>query len=148
METTCCGVNAKDFGAIGDGNSHPLSERYASLSDAKASYPDVVSLDDELDWAAIQTALDAIKATPKSNPCVIISPGIYRINKTLQVTRHLYLCHGATLIRKHENPSTDPVILVTNREATLSGGGMVETENDSPRGVVCVAREFSQQPKK
>jgi hypothetical protein len=34
--------------------------------------------------------------------------------------------------------STEPVVLLTSEYATLAGGGWVMTENNSPRGVVCV----------
>ena len=47
-------ITPKDFGGIGDGTSHRLSERYATLTLAKADYPHVISLDDEIDWAAVQ----------------------------------------------------------------------------------------------
>lgn len=51
-------VSAKDFGAIADGNSHPLSAFYATLAAAQAVYPFVTSLTQELDWAAIQAGLN------------------------------------------------------------------------------------------
>ena len=31
-------LNVKDFGAIGDGASHPLSQRFATLASAQAVY--------------------------------------------------------------------------------------------------------------
>lgn len=46
-----------DFGAIGDGLSHKLSERYSTLALAKVDYPHAISLDDEIDWAALQALL-------------------------------------------------------------------------------------------
>ena len=57
-------VSVKDYGAVGDGTLHKLSEKYASLSDAKAVYPFVTSLDQSLDWAAIQY-------------CVFNSPNVF-----------------------------------------------------------------------
>ncbi|MCW3171206.1 phage tail protein [Shewanella subflava] len=42
------------FGAVGDGSSHPLSEFFKTLEDAKFVYPQAVSLEDEIDWAAAQ----------------------------------------------------------------------------------------------
>src|SRR5262245_31189543 len=42
--------SVKWFGAIGDGNSHPFSQRYATLVAAQADYPFVTSLNDEMDW--------------------------------------------------------------------------------------------------
>ena len=43
----------EEFGAIGDGTLHPLSERYATLSAAQADYSFVTSLTQSIDWAAL-----------------------------------------------------------------------------------------------
>lgn len=42
-----------DFGAIGDGVAHPLSERYATLAEAQAVYPSATSLDEYIDGHAL-----------------------------------------------------------------------------------------------
>ena len=55
-------MNVRDFGAVGDGLSHPLSERYKTLSEGQADYPHAESLDDEIDWAAIQAAIKVARA--------------------------------------------------------------------------------------
>ena len=49
-------VTPEQFGAIGDGIAHPLSERYATLAAAQAVYPFVTSLTQTIDWAACQLA--------------------------------------------------------------------------------------------
>ncbi|HEI8511767.1 TPA: phage head-binding domain-containing protein [Morganella morganii] len=49
-------VTPEQFGAIGDGVYHPLSERFSSLSEAQETYPHVTSLDQSIDWAACQAA--------------------------------------------------------------------------------------------
>ncbi|CNG86933.1 Uncharacterised protein [Yersinia kristensenii] len=49
-------VTPEQFGAIGDGTVHPLSERYATLAAAQAVYPHVTSLTQTIDWAACQAA--------------------------------------------------------------------------------------------
>lgn len=49
-------VSVKDFGVIGDGALHPLSERYSTLSAAQTVYPFATSLSDSIDWAALQAA--------------------------------------------------------------------------------------------
>lgn len=49
-------VTPEQFGAIGDGTVHLLSERYLTLSDAQAVYPFVTSLTQTIDWAACQAA--------------------------------------------------------------------------------------------
>ncbi|HHJ3746595.1 TPA: tail fiber domain-containing protein [Escherichia coli] len=52
-------INVHDYGAIGDGNYHPLSERYSSLAAAQQQYPFATSLGQSIDWAAIQAAINA-----------------------------------------------------------------------------------------
>lgn len=49
-------VSAKDFGAIADGGSHPLSSRYATLAAAQAVYPWVTALTQEIDTTAVDAA--------------------------------------------------------------------------------------------
>lgn len=49
-------VTPEQFGAIGDGVYHPLSECFDSLSEAQETYPHVTSLDQSIDWAACQAA--------------------------------------------------------------------------------------------
>lgn len=63
-------VSVRAYGAIGDGVSRPLSGLYATLAEAQAVYPCALSLDDELDWAAMQTALDTGKYVQISKPPV------------------------------------------------------------------------------
>ncbi len=50
-------VNVRCLGAIGDGASHPLSERFASLALAQAVYSFASSLTQQIDWAAAQAAV-------------------------------------------------------------------------------------------
>lgn len=50
--------NVMAFGAIGDGTSHPLSTRFATLAAAQAVYTFVTSLTSEIDWAACQLAVN------------------------------------------------------------------------------------------
>lgn len=49
-------VSVKDFGAIGDGLSHPLSSIFSTLSAAQSVYPIATSLTQEIDFIAGQTA--------------------------------------------------------------------------------------------
>jgi hypothetical protein len=53
-------VTTKDFGAVADGSSHPLSERYASLAAAQVDYSFATSLTQEIDYCAIQAMLNAL----------------------------------------------------------------------------------------
>ena len=49
-------VTPEQFGAIGDGTLHLLSEKYTTLTDAQLVYPLATSLSQSIDWAAIQKA--------------------------------------------------------------------------------------------
>ncbi len=49
-------VTPEQFGAIGDGTLHQLSEKYSTLTEAISVYPLVTSLSQSIDWAAMQTA--------------------------------------------------------------------------------------------
>lgn len=53
-------INVKNFGAIGDGNSHPLSNYFLTLAEAQAKYAFVRSLTQEMDAVAIQAAINSI----------------------------------------------------------------------------------------
>lgn len=52
-------ASLRRFGAIGDGASHPLSERFATLAAAQAVYPRATALTDEIDWCAAWAAIDS-----------------------------------------------------------------------------------------
>lgn len=53
-------VNVKKFGAIGDGASHPISDFFTSLTDARIVYPTATAMSDEIDGLAIQKAVDFV----------------------------------------------------------------------------------------
>jgi hypothetical protein len=69
-------INAMDWGAIADGDSHPLSERFATLAEAQEYYPHAIALTDEIDWCACQ----AIALVGKT---AIYPAGIYVLNRPL-----------------------------------------------------------------
>lgn len=66
-------AHLSDFGAIGDGIYHPLSERYDTLAAAQAAYPSVsiTSLTQSIDWAATQAAVNTGKVVYASGHYVI-----------------------------------------------------------------------------
>ena len=49
------------YGAYGDGASHPLSSVYPNLAAAQTVYPHATSLTNEIDWCAIQAAINAAR---------------------------------------------------------------------------------------
>ncbi|HEY4722828.1 MAG TPA: hypothetical protein VII92_13325, partial [Anaerolineae bacterium] len=74
-------VHAAEFNAIGDGASHPLSERYITLSEAREFYPFAQALTDEIDWCAIQKAINTI-----TTGAIVLKPGaVYRTNHILWI---------------------------------------------------------------
>jgi hypothetical protein len=97
-------IDVHDFGAIGDGKSHPLSERYKTLADAQADFPHAESLDEELDWAALQSAAnqcrDCIRLSLGAStipihrtsvscaPVLFIPPGNYMVNRETKIYPH------------------------------------------------------------
>lgn len=66
-------LNVKQFGAIGDGSYHPLSEIYTSLSSAQAVYPFVTNLTQSVDWAAWQAALNTGKVVYGTDNAYVIT---------------------------------------------------------------------------
>ena len=70
-------LTPKDYGAICDGNSHPLSSRFSTLAAAQAVYPVATALTDEIDWCAIQTLINSGVAN------LNLSAGTYLINHPL-----------------------------------------------------------------
>lgn len=82
------GINARWFGAVGDGKSHPISEQFISLAAAQVIYPHATSLTDEIDWCAIQGALNYVEKsnTVTSKVVTFAKTGkTYKINKPLKV---------------------------------------------------------------
>lgn len=81
-------VSVMDFGAIGDGIYHPLSEQYLDLATARVKYPFVTSLVQSIDWAACQKAVNTGKVAwaPK---------GVYVWTDTLRMKSAQWLvCEG------------------------------------------------------
>jgi hypothetical protein len=100
-------LSVKWFGAIGDGNSHPLSNYYATLQDAEAVYPHIeefkTGLDTsqdwwknlELDWVAIQEAITVYMDNPVRYHAIWIPPGVYKLERPLSIGRDsgFWRCH-------------------------------------------------------
>lgn len=81
------GSRVAPIGAIGDGSSHPCSERFDTLEEAQALWPHVENLSDEQDWAAIQAALDSLNQVEgeETGGIVFLPAGDYVINRTLKI---------------------------------------------------------------
>lgn len=98
-------VDVRWFGAVGDGNSHPLSGQFGTLAAAQAIYPHATALTNELDWAAMQAAINAI-------PHVDPGFGVFRMSAslTLKGTTH-FLGRGVNGANKSLTLSTTLEVL-------------------------------------
>jgi hypothetical protein len=74
--------NVKAFGAIGDGSSHALSTRYATLAAAQVVYAFATALTQEIDYCAIQAACNA--AIPGGT--ALLPPGEYIISNIILIS--------------------------------------------------------------
>lgn len=59
-------LSLADFGYIGDGTLHPLSEFFATLAQAQAVFPSATALSNSTDTVAVQKAIDYCKARGKT----------------------------------------------------------------------------------
>lgn len=96
-------ISVMDFGAIADGTYHPLSERFTSLSLAQAQYQGVqiTSLDQSIDWAATQAALNGAKSKGRQ---IRAPAGAYVINDTIHHPAGVRVFGDGPM----ENPSNSP----------------------------------------
>ncbi len=95
-------IDVRLYGYIGDGNEHPLSERFASLTEIQAAYPlthsyyttsalGAIAITDQIDWIAIQEAcLTAYGRTNRSS--IIFVPASHGI-----LNRSVFVLSGAHL---------------------------------------------------
>ena len=95
-------ISIKDFGAIGDGTSHPLSGVSLlgsqvtsgwSLAQWQGFWPHVTSLTNELDWASIQASVNYVNSLPSTplKPGIFVPAGRYLINSTIQLYNSISL---------------------------------------------------------
>lgn len=82
-------VTPEQFGAIGDGTLHPLSERFSTIADAQIVYPHATSLSQSIDWAAMQSALNSSYHTLDT------SNGNYVVNSNLTRSESLHWIGGS-----------------------------------------------------
>ena len=90
--------NVQQFGAICDGQSHPLSQKFATLAAAQAVYPFVTSLSQQIDYAALKATSNAAfgadgsehgSANPQLNVPVYIPHGICNLGSDVWTIRNL-----------------------------------------------------------
>lgn len=142
-------VVVKDFGAIGDGLSHKLSERFTTLADAKAVYPHAVSLNDEIDWCALQAFLNRV-LNSKDTTTQFDWTGTYTVNRKLSliVTKPEHLIRTITgdlslVIGTNFAVTDDRVMTFHGRGINLSGTTIEFSINRNIKyGIVCGSKNI------
>ena len=114
------------FGAVGDGDSHPLSGIYDTLAEAQIYYSFATALTDELDYCGIQKAINTARYLEAAvsgrylGMTISIPAGIYRINKTVEIEEVRSLAiegvNGLPVIKWYGD-SVSPMFLAGNCES-------------------------------
>lgn len=122
--------NARDYGAIGDGFNHPLSERFATLAAAQAAFPRthakglITALTQSLDWAGIQEALYTAAATVNTRGTAFLPLGYYILSNSLRwpnfVTLEGVSRHGSVLLNQG-TPLNAPQLVNDDPASMING---------------------------
>lgn len=98
-------VNARDYGALGDGTGALLSSVYGTLGAAQADFPSATALTDTIDWAALQSACDFLADRDLNGWTggkLYMPNGVYLINQQLVVGHQVVIFgegRGGTAIK-------------------------------------------------
>lgn len=115
-------ISVKDFGAIGDGTYHPLSERFATVGAAQIAYPSagVTALTQSIDWAAIQSACNA----SLEGAMLHFPAGDYYVNSTIISKPMLFIGQGQGLTKISFDNTTqkDGIVFLQNAVFETSAG--------------------------
>lgn len=122
-------VSVNDFGAIGDGTLHQLSERFATLSAAQSFYPHATALTNSIDWAAIQ---GAINYAILSNKALYVPPGTYIAGNLIYSSSSAHATiygggSGNTIIKN--TIDTTPVLTISGGANQLNVTGIMFSGN-------------------
>lgn len=127
-------LSIMDFGAIGDGTAHPLSERYGSLGAAQVDYPFVSSTAQLIDWAAIVAAYTYVVG--EGGGTIGLPRGKYVIGDTLAIVDPGVFWVGEGAVYTDE--TTTPAIARANSatqiiwDASATPAAMVDYSPDGP----------------
>lgn len=108
-------VSMRDFGAIADGAFHPLSEKYATLAQAKAKYPFVSALTQSLDWAALQLAVDSVVAGTQ------IDVWDYVTDEPVYVNKKIKFNFKNSITEIEQLNFNKPIFAIQSKNVTSSG---------------------------
>ncbi|AGF88392.1 tailspike protein [Salmonella phage FSL SP-076] len=134
-------LNIKDFGAIGDGELHPLSEKFSTLSAAQMVYPFVTDLSQSQDYAGTQAAIIAAKI----GYAVFAPSGEYEINKTVLADYALCMYgEGAQGLRTVDSTMHSPSpVRGTVFNSHVSTGRMLSVDSGSAYSFGLTLRDFA-----
>ncbi|WEK42994.1 MAG: hypothetical protein P0Y64_16875 [Candidatus Sphingomonas colombiensis] len=97
-------LNPRDYGAIGDGYYHPLSERFGTLAAAQALYPFATALTQSLDWTGIQAALNEAGRDVNRRGAVRLPLGYFIPSDSLKIPNFVTFegesRHGSVLLNQ------------------------------------------------
>ena len=120
VDAVTSSVSANRFGAANAGVSAPLSGVYRTLAEAQAVYPHATSLDDELDWCAIQAAVNYLDT--QSGGVVELSADHYIVNKPITIENSVrVILRGAGARTQISTLSTGLEAIVIFRNASQGG---------------------------
>lgn len=118
-------ISVADYGAIGDGDYHSLSERYSTLSDARNEYPFVNDLTQSIDYAAIQKALFAAASTANTRARVYLPDGYYVITDSLRLPNFVTLegaSRSGTVLHNQNHVLNAPQIVNDDPNSFIMAG--------------------------
>lgn len=134
-------INIKDFGAIGDGQLHPLSEKFSTLTAAQMVYPFVTSLSQSQDYAGTQAAINAAKV----GYAVFAPSGKYAINSPLVADYALCMYgEGAQGLRTVDSSTHSPSqVRGTVFNSYVATGRMLSVDSGSAYCFGMTLRDFA-----
>lgn len=132
-------VTPEQYGAIGDGVLHPLSEFFADLPSAQIVYPLATSLSQSIDWAAMQKADTEARASKRS--VRVPAQKVYYFSSLDTLMLDINSCFiggpqsdhfNGTMIKKDKPPASDAtnigdicIVKVKKASDTASTNGFV-----------------------
>lgn len=119
----------QQFGAVGDGSSHPLSDYYASLAEAQVDFPGATALTEEIDGCAIQVALDAIQTA--IGGVLDLGEGNYRCTYAPVISANVGNTGVCNLVIRGNTARPAQIYKVTNNNGEGSNAAPNSTATDS-----------------
>jgi hypothetical protein len=127
--TTFYDVTASPFNAVANGGAHALSTRFSTLAEAQVVYPFATALTQQIDWAALQLAVNTASAAGGG---VIWLPAGRPLVLQQQVTwaSHVYL-QGAAASRTDTEGTAAGSVITNSSTGTFIGTTFTAKTNTS-----------------